>query len=430
MSKKIMVFSITVVIFIAINLFLVYKDNTQQIDRVTFISDWTNTKEQEMRELLHTDGVLDYAEENLIYFDDSLGSFNEFLIEKGNVVEKGDALYSYDVHNFTEMMLHLNGQENELDAKIKAIKKAVSDMGSKQITSENFQFVNPDGEEIGLYRQNVTDAEVMKEQYIIDKEKELAETEAELASIKSQIEELSTGSGSITVESPYEGKVTQVETSLENPLITVEDAELYVTGELSEKERMSVQKKSHADITMKENNKSLIGTVISLDDEPKELDLTGESVYPFHIQLNEQSEEDDPKKEDNVETDENIDFNDSNVEDELLQGYHAEVGIILDRDPEAIVVPQKIMQQDQLWWMTRDGELIYLPVETGIHEDENIAIISDMIAEDDWIALRPKPQFRDGSHFITPLKPNKTNWKSIYNDGARKRSILIGLLGR
>ena len=463
MRRKNVILTIIIIVFIAVNIFLVAGDKSHKIDRVTFVSDWTEAEQKELQETMHKEGVLDYAFENYIYLDESLGSFDEFLVEEGDPVQAGDDLYAYDVHQPYELLLQLEQREDELTDSIQAIEQAIRDIESTDITQHEFSFYYPDDTEAGTIQQNVSNAQMVKEQYRIEKEKELGEKEAELNSVQTQAEDLRTGEETITVESPYDGRVTQIDTSLDNPVMTIEELELYAVGELTEKERMDVETGMLTEVTLQENDQQFDGSIVEIDDDPKKLELNGKSIYPFAVQLDESTDEEEDLEEDTDMLDEDehmdenledeqdgIDLEDQSAEedqaddeseedesedkfakDDLLQGYHTDVKVILDDNPEATAVPGALVKSDKIWLMSKDGELLHKPVETGITDDSgDVEITSEAVEVGDWLAVKPRRQFRDESEFITPLKPGKTNWKAIYEDGARKRSILIGLLGR
>ena len=191
--KKVLITAVIALTFMIVNIVLIVNDRSHRVDRVTFISDWTLADQKDMKEELQTSGVMDYMEEELIYMDDSTGSFREFLVDEGDEVQAGDELYSYDVHNFYEMKAKLDAEEERLQDDIKAVKEAVNKMRSKNINQDTFRFVYPDNREAGTIKQNTSSAEMMKEQYVIEKEKELAEKEAELGSVQSQIQDLTVG---------------------------------------------------------------------------------------------------------------------------------------------------------------------------------------------------------------------------------------------
>src|SRR5699024_5167889 len=79
--------------------------------------------------------------------------------------------------------------------------------------------------------QDTGQAELIKEQYITEKEKELAQKEAELNSVESQLSELTSTGETVTVESPFEGIVTDVSETLEDPLLTIQSDDLIIKGD-------------------------------------------------------------------------------------------------------------------------------------------------------------------------------------------------------
>ena len=223
-----------------------------------------------------------------------------------------------------------------------------------------------------------------------------------------------------------------------------------------------------AEITLKENNQKFTGSVGEVNDEPEQVLLKGESIYPFHVLLDDEdmtedsnntvednhdsqsNSNTDDNKNNESQTDENADADTDNsnaaeeenndepaadesdnlTKEDLLQGYHADMLITLDESPEAAAVPDKLAKGNFVWLMTASGKLVKQPIIKGIDDSGYTEITNGAIILNDRLATKPEQHFRDQSDFITPLKPSKSNWKAIYKDAARKRSLLIGLLGR
>ncbi|GGJ98576.1 hypothetical protein GCM10007063_21090 [Lentibacillus kapialis] len=482
------------VLFIGINSLLVYFDDKDRVSRLTYVRDWAETVEKDMYETIETTAVLATAEEKNVYFAQEKGSFQEFLVKEGADVETGDPLFTYRVDSYFEIMADLESKQQKLNGEIQAIESAIASISAYRIpqTDTDTEFDNEAGT-LEMTRKSV-DANYMKEQYLAEKEKELAQKEAELKSVQAQISELETNGETITVESPYQGKVRAISDSLDNPVVTIWGKQLQAEGELTETERMAVEQKMPVKVDIRENEAVLTGTLDAISDSPENINIRGSSQYAFEAGLKDESDqpaendqsaqsESAPQAEESEgqtdpapeeETEENghqegaretdgavsikeaADSNQTSespesgggatppdtesVEqakeeksrmDHLLPGYHADVTIITDESKKATVVKRKQLFNSHLWKMTSEGLLIKQQVETGIHMDDLVEM-TEGTAPGEWVAEADNSQFRDGAVFITPLKLDDIEWQDLskYDNVNWKRYMIIGLLSR
>ncbi|WP_010529087.1 HlyD family efflux transporter periplasmic adaptor subunit [Lentibacillus jeotgali] len=513
MSRRRKLILTVVVLFIGINSFLVYADDEDRVPRVTYIQEWTQTFEQDMSETIETTGVLATAEEKNVYFDQKKGSFQEFLVEEGTEVEIGDDLFTYKADSYFETMTDLESKQQKLTGEIQAIESAIASISAYRIPETDMETnsanrmpeTNMEADSanlppeidleneadsvegtMGMTSRSV-DANYMKEQYLAEKEKELAQKEAELQSVQAQISELESNGETITVESPYQGKVTTVSDSLDNPVVTIWDNQLQAEGELTEAERMKVEQEMPVEVDIRGNDTVLNGTLSTVSASPESVDVHGSSLYPFEVSFEDeqpsqseeapQAEASDvqiklPPSEETVENgqpDGSRDTKDtassqetedpgqpsespdteeaerpssdtqaaeqgeadqSDMED-LLPGYHAGLTITTNESQGAAAVMKSQLFNKHLWKMTSEGLLVKRPVKTGIHMD-NMIEITEGASSGEWIAESDNDQFHDGAVFMTPLKIEDIEWQDLrkYDNVNWKRYMIIGLLSR
>lgn len=437
---------VAVVLFIGVNIFLVYSDDGGKVDRITYISDWTAVFQSNLEKKLHTTGVLAPAQENHVYFDPSTGDFEAFAVKEGSSVQAGDALFSYKVARYEEAMSKLLEQRTQLEEEIAAVEQAITQMTALQIPDVNEA-------DAGLKRieevlkitipRDPIQAKLVKQQYLLEKEKEVAQKQAALASVNRQLAELKETGDTVTVKSPYTGVITQLSEQLNNPIITVASPELHVTGELTEQERVYVKKDLSADIEVAELNKSLTGTVREVSDIPKEkANVKTSSIYPFIIELKEPNEQnsagggvDETKKNEQNKKprDKKTPGQEqlqSVTERELLPGYHVNIDIITATAEQAPVLNKAAIFHKEAWKMTESGTIIRQQLTTGVEEGDQIEIASGLDIGDK-VALQPESQLRSQAAFITPLKwengfkstmsPNGVNWFEFFVTGIVSR---------
>ncbi|WP_239984666.1 efflux RND transporter periplasmic adaptor subunit [Lentibacillus sediminis] len=439
------ILQILTVLFIGVNFLLVYLDDENKVDRISYINHWSESFSTDIADELYKPGVLAYSSEEHIYFDESLGSFQQFGVEEGSRVSEGDPLFSYQVDNYYQTEADLMGKIETLNGEIAAIETAISEMnlyeipddgaasstqtslpdiftgeiggdppgespfggdednsigGTQPAQNDPIRQTQPSGE------SQTAEAELIKEQYIIEKEMELAAATAELESAEAQLTELQQTGDTITMESPFAGRVSDVSISLGDPLLTIENAPLQAEGELSERERATVEEGMPVTVKLKETNAVLTGEISQISDAPKALQVDGESVYPFEITFDEE-----------IET------------EGLLPGYHGNLAISVQVSENATVLFDDVVFADTVWKMNEEGKLIKQTVETGIKRDSMLEITSG-VEPGEWAADEPSGRFRDGATFITPLQPMQVPWSDFFSHENRLADLLTGVLSR
>ncbi|RDW21901.1 HlyD family secretion protein [Oceanobacillus arenosus] len=407
MRKRII--QLLVILFIGVNFLLVYMDKEGKVERTAYINDWTQSFAADLADKLYTPGVLASVSESQLYFDKNLGSFKDFLIGEGEVVSAGTPLYTYEVHNYYKSEAGLLNEQSKLEEEVSAIEQAMEEMESYEIpsTAQNAPsaFTLTEEELKVEFPESTVDATLIKGQFIVEKEKELAQKNAELTSIENQLSELQATGDTITVESPYEGRIKSIATTLEDPIITIESADLHAVGELTESERMKIEQGLAVEVMLSESDAAVItGTVETVSEAPRKLEIEGESIYPFDVTLDEDAE----------------------VED-LLPGFHADLAITMEEALGVTTLFQDEIFTDSVWKMSEEGSLVKQTVGTGIHMDDMVEITSG-ISTGEWIAKEPARQFRENATFITPLKTAPLTRESLKTDWAE--SLVTGILSR
>lgn len=416
-----------VILFICINFILVYVDDEGKVDRLASISDWTQTFEANLEEKLYTKGVLLAKEEHNIYFDKNVGSFESFMVEVGSQVNRGDPLFSYKVVQYHQAKAELLEKTNKLEAEVAAIEQAIRKMTAFQIPETNTKsesnFAITEDRLKLEFPQDPIQANLLKEQFLIEKEQEKAEKNATLASVKRQLNELQSSGDTITVESSYSGVITHVSKQLEDPIVTIASNDLHVEGELSEKERPFVKSNLPVEVEVEETKMNLKGTVSNVSDITKEdAAVQRKSTYPFMVHLQKGSEgigtgetttdqahsvaEAQRKQTDNNEENETSKRQkpqeQAQAVEQLLPGYHVNLAITTKASQQATTLPDQAVHHRVVWKMTDKGRLIKQKVKTGIVEDDRIEITSGIITGE-VVATEPESQFRHDATFITPL---------------------------
>jgi HlyD family secretion protein len=417
MKRRRRFIQIVIAVFIGLNFLLIYADEEARVDRVSYIKDWSDTFLADVREEHYTVVEFAFEDEEHIYFDTAEGSFQEFLVEEEAEISVGDPLFSYQVYNYYEAEADLMRELEQINGEIPAIEQAISEMNAFQIpettptTEPNPAFQMPEEEiYIEFPQDDPVEAEVMKEQFIIEKENELAQKQAALESVQNQLTELQTTGDTITVESPYDGKIKEIAEDLGDPIVTIEQPVLEARGKLTELERNEIEEGFPALVELTSIQTFLDGTVSNLNDYPENVSEEGGSIYSFQIAFEEEVQ---PEMEN------------------ILPGYHADASITLNESLEATVIFEHLLDGGALWKMTESGQLVKQPVETGILMDSMLEITAGT-EPGELIAAESGNQFRNGAAFITPLKLTRPTWREITLGGSPNWSeyFVTGILAR
>ncbi|MFD1039120.1 efflux RND transporter periplasmic adaptor subunit [Virgibacillus byunsanensis] len=397
-----------VILFMGINLLLNYLDHDGKIPKKAYVEQWSATFEMDMYESIDKQGVLSSVNEQHIYFDKNRGSFQEFLVDEGELIDTGDAVYTYAVHDYVEMRTYLESEIDKINGEIAAIEQAIATMSFYQVPQTNIIIEREEEEDITITPEPPVEADYMKEQYLAEKEKELAQKNAERESVRAQLAELEATGDTITVESPYQGEVTTISEELGDPLITVRDMELHVKGELNEQERVTVEQDMPVEVTFLEKEVVLQGSIENISDTPKATPIKSSSVYPFNVAFTEE-----------IDT------------EELLPGYHATIEIIMKESNDATAVLNEHISNGELWIMTNKGKLINQEIQTGIQMN-NIWEVTRGAEPDEWLAVPNQEKFKSGSTFITPLNWKQIKWRKLteFENISWKKQFVIGILSR
>lgn len=406
--KRKWIIGLCLLLFVVINCILLVVDKDEKVERKSYVADWSRTSTADMYKKMHQPGVLTSAEENNIYFNESMGAFEGFLVEEGAQVNEGDDLYTYKVLDYDATKAQLDGKAAAISGEIAAIEQAISAITFYQIPEIKLKLSDGDKDKNKENTTTIpsTEADYMKKQYITEKENELAQKNAQLKGVQAQLTELDMSGDTITVESPVQGNVTRLSDELDDPIITIESTQLHAEGELTEKERMVLEQGMPAEVSLSENNAVLKGTVREVSDSPKKATLHGTSLYPFYVS-----------------------FTDEADTEELLPGYHADMTIKTKESANATVAVDDVVFDHTLWKMTSTGKLVKQKIKTGIHMNEQIEIIKGA-KPGEWLAKDQQSQLRAGATFITPLKADKIRWKQFFKEGNWKKAVVTGLLAR
>lgn len=400
---------LVIALFIVTNCLLILLDDGDKVPRQAFITKWDKVYQSDLKETVQSKGVVAYSGENNVYFDKSLGNFEGFLVEQGTIVNVGDPLFTYKVHDFYQTEAALIYELERLSGEVASIEDAISEMVDFPISQPSVPVVGNTSEDqttVVFAPQEPVEAEVLKEQFIIQKEQELATVREQERIIQAQLDELRSSGDTVTVESPYSGKVKEVSTTLQDPIIRIGDTSLIVKGDLHESARVDVETGQQVEITFDKINQQFTGTIARLDDEPHEVGVDSESIYPFEVM-----------------------FEEEQVLDSILPGYHTNMMITVQESLNANTIHERYVSGKKVWKLQESGKLEKVAVETGLHIGDEVEITNGLTLGN-VVTQRKTGDVFAGMPFITPLKFSKVPWLQINDYENWKEYFVMGLLSR
>lgn len=427
---------IGVILFVGLNVLLVYKDTGDNVDRIAYINEWGTSETADMKEELLKEAVLVPDSETPIFFTENQGVFQEFLVEEGEEITVGQELFTYQVQNYYEAEAELLSEIERIDGAITATEQAILEVQSINFT-ENQLYVPPIIEEEFSITVEVPtssmEAEFMKRQFLAEKQKEVSQLRAEQQAITSQLQSLQSTGDMITYTSPYAGRVSNVSKELASPILTIESLDLHIEADLTEHERAIVEEGMKAEMQINAIAEILPASVADVADAPNNLRMESGSKYSLIATLGELVEEE-------VDVDELEEVEDEFEEDDaseeveeveegeiptLFPGYHGILAILLEERIGVTAVDDHLLIDGAVWKMTTDGLLVKEKVERGFEEFGQVEVIGDIVAGD-LLAEAPESQLRDLAFFITPLKWSELGSATIKAESVDWRQGIIG----
>ena len=385
--KTIMI-TVLAILLVGVNLFLMIKDNSK-VDKTLYVSSWTSAIEQDLEETMVTEGISAPQEEQYVYYDDSKGSFEGFMVKEGEEVSSGSELFYYKTDSYVDAIAHLEAEKESVLKQLDGLEDRKDSLDSL-LTSSSAEM-----EEFFL----------MSESSI---EMEIYETEAEISRLEGELEKYEDQIDSIDGKLPYlheisdiDGTVKEINKDLSNPVITIASKEPIIEGKVPEAEHKKLQPGLEVLISLKNSNKNYKGIIETISAFPEgKPSVEKESTYPFTVVLNEPIED-------------------------LVHGAHVDVKIITEEVIDAITVPSESVHKSQVH-ILQDGKVAKREVKSGLKVKETQEIESGLEVEE--VVVREPVSFEGETiSFYTPLQFNQWE-KEMYGD-MRKLEI-VKLVGK
>lgn len=331
-------------------------------------------------------GKVEPAQVDHIYLDMTIGEVDEVYVEEGEVVEKGDPLFSYKSEALDEQIEQLQRQQQRLN-----IQKQQLDAQKKR------------------YRDNLTQAEKdLKEAKDVGNDFEQKQLEDSIDQIKwqqddlgfqerllsldiednnQQLEKLKKEKEKLVVESQFDGFIQEVNEAEQHrqgmeqkPFIVVQSNEASVVrGTMSEYDSVFVKEGQTVIVKAKVlSDLSWKGTIKHVDHTPIQNNSMGMgsgndiTFYAFTVELTEAA-------------------------DELLHGYNVSIEVLTETKEDAVLIPFDAIVNDRgtdVVYVLADGMLQRREIETGQLTENGYEVV-DGLAIGDELVLNPSLSWGD-----------------------------------
>ena len=378
--RKIIIY--TSILFVAGNLFLIVKKDSK-LDKIERLSKWEKVKTSDIQNKLSKSGIVIPEEEHPIYFDEEIGSFNQFLVKEGEEIDTGSPLFEYSSFNTNNQITQLETEISELEEKADHILSTIDQLEGLLTQAKKGQ-EEDQPEPLSIYT-------IQSDIYQKELEHELLLSEA--AKLKEQVQIFEDQISGLTVKSPFTGVVSNVQESLSQPIMTISSKVPSIKGSLHEDDRQTVNEGMNVSVAISSQQEKMTGTISKVSSIPEnESGEDQKSTYSFHVQL------DDP------------------VED-LLVGKHVDVDIILKESQNASVVPIKSIEKKNkeafIYVLSPSGTIEKTAVQTGIKSNGKVEIVSGINKEEYLVPNAADINYQSGSSFTSPLIIEELSKKSL-----------------
>ncbi|MBN8201500.1 efflux RND transporter periplasmic adaptor subunit [Bacillus sp. NTK034] len=379
-------------IFIAANLYLALKPDSK-VEKAAYINKWQSVSKEDLIDSFAKKGVVAPAEEYQVYYDERQGVFNQFLVKEGDSITPGAGLFEYQPEDLDAEKERLNSEAEKLENQIDDLEDHIDDL-------ETYKRTLIFNEEEKGSETTVTSS---LDRDIQEKELQVSLLERELEMTENQMDFLEDQPGSVTVQSNFSGTISEIDRSLDNPIITITSDSSLINGELTLDERM--QTSIGLKVLVSAKGFKGEGSIINLASLPKSgASLDKESAYPFSVQLNEDATE-------------------------ILKGTPVHIEVVTDEIEGAVTVPSKVIKKEKdasyVWVISTAGKLERRQIKSGLQVNGKTEI-KDGLEKGEWI-VKDKGIHKDfdGTAAATSFKTkylskkeisslkNKTKWKYI-----------------
>ena len=372
MKKKYIIAIVTVVILAGVGVGSYFLKQSMNKESVATMEIYTVPSTDKV----FVNGKIEPEKVENIFLDATKGTVDKVEVKNGDVVEKGDTLFTYkneQVQSQVEQLeLQLNSaksQKEEINKQNAEAKKQLEDL--KKAGLENQM---PQGGQMPNLGQNAGG------------ELSTGNVDEQIKLLEKQIKALK-DKEYYKVTAPIDGKIILAESSGNptQPYITVESGDYYISGSVNEKDQPKIKEGQEVEITILSTNKNVKGKISSVGNTPVDNGASlaaqtgaqggaGGNMSYYEVKITPDSQED------------------------LTNGFHVQASVNLDKKP--IEIPKEAIlsgDNEEFVFKNVDGKLVKQVITYSPKEgSEDIVIVSSGLNEEDKIVSNPTPNMKEG----------------------------------
>ncbi len=372
MKKKYIIAIVTVVILAGVGVGSYFLKQSMNKESVATMEIYTVPSTDKV----FVNGKIEPEKVENIFLDATKGTVDKVEVKNGDVVEKGDTLFTYkneQVQSQVEQLeLQLNSaksQKEEINKQNAEAKKQLEDL--KKAGLENQM---PQGGQMPNLGQNAGG------------ELSTGNVDEQIKLLEKQIKALK-DKEYYKVTAPIDGKIILAESSGNptQPYITVESGDYYISGSVNEKDQPKIKEGQEVEITILSTNKNIKGKISSVGNTPVDNGASlsaqtgtqggaGGNMSYYEVKITPDSQED------------------------LTNGFHVQASVNLDKKP--IEIPKEAIlsgDNEKFVFKNVDGKLVKQVITYSPKEgSEDIVIVSSGLNEEDKIVSNPTPNMKEG----------------------------------
>lgn len=323
-------------------------------------------------EKVFVNGIITPEQTESVYLDATKGTVNTVSVKDGQVVKKGDILFSYKNEQITEQINQTNlqltaskNQKKELLAQQKAQEEALKNQAL--LANQNLDSENKGSE--NLNTQNLSQQSLST-----------SSIDSQISLYEEQINSLKKKEYS-TVTTPIDGKVIlhDATNSMGSPYITIESINFYVKGSINEKEQPKLKENQIADIIVLSTNKTLKGKITNIGNRPLSAELTIKDAASANSNIS--------SYEVNISLD---------SQEEITNGFHVQATIKLMDN--GIEIPKSAILQDgnEYYVFKAVDKKLVKQVITYTEGSSDKVVVNSGLSENEEIAIKPNEEMKEG----------------------------------
>lgn len=404
--KKLPFLVLFIVIFVAVNIFLIEKKDNK-IDRLHVLSNWETVEQDHLIQSFTSKGVVIPSKTHYFYVDKNAG-FNQFLVKEGDSVEAGTPLFDYSTYNIETQKNLLDTEIDRLEKEISSIDSHIQNLSSLLSSAKADEKVEEDKKD----KKTVSNPKTISysiEMEINEKELEKEKLEGQIEQYKDQKNNYEDEAENLTIVSNTSGIVKKISYELNNPVITIVSNTPIIRGNLTE-DQLSIVKHGMKTISTSHLFKGKINGVLEkVSTTPKEdPDVETKSFYPYEIKLD-------------------------SFDQKLQEGYHVTSKVITKEVADATIIKKDsfIENKKQVYlWILQNGLVEKKPIKLGLLVKDKQQVNSG--SRPGELYINNPDSIDQSGRFITLFNAGDISKRAVKKVGMKStiKYLTIGILQR